>query len=170
MLTSIRALYSISVYMASVKIKLPENNNDPELAALVECANNPQASIQQLQEQVGTLKSYLDVIESRRLEKIRESDLKAEKAKREKEERERNRGKWSSKLHKIMEDLAPSISKAFGVILKVVGAGMKILETTSFIAAELTFQTHYEVALKAIMLFVTVCRLLILHIEQIIGS
>lgn len=169
-----REIQDLSQRMSDITITAPSSNDDPELAKLIQIANNisPSDTLPDLEKSIDLLEKYL---ESRAQKKVEEDQAKikeVERAEKLSQEREEALHPVVKKLKRASKIITSSMKKAFSLVLNVLKGGLKVLETLSFMAAELTFQTHYEVALKAILFLVTVSDVLIyfFHIIHDIDS
>jgi hypothetical protein len=152
-----RELSSLSLQVSDINIKIPDSSSsDADLKALVSCANKPPTNAKDQKKSLDLLEAYFERVRQKESEKRKEAEDKAKKAEERRKERHSKRGTFSTKVAEVMRALAPSIKNVFDFVLKVLYGGLKVLEATVFITSELTFQTHYEVALKAVMLFITV--------------
>jgi hypothetical protein len=122
------------------RIKIPGGKKNPDLESLMDSILTTDRDQQETN--LKMLNTYLEKWKNEQDEKER----KREEAENKKEE---GRGPLSKTIHKVVKSLIPPMMKTFEFILYV-------LDKTIFIASELTFQTHYEVALKGILLLQTV--------------
>ncbi|KAI7774064.1 hypothetical protein LA080_009425 [Diaporthe eres] len=133
------------------------NNDDPELAKLIQIANNisPSDTLPDLEKSIDVLEKYLESRAQKKVEEDQARNKEVERAEKLSQEREEALHPVAEKLKRASKIITSSMKKAFSLVLSVLKGGLKVLETLSFMAAELTFQTHYEVALKAILFLVT---------------
>jgi hypothetical protein len=152
-----RELISLSRHVSTITINLPDSSENDDLRALVDNANKPPVNLRESQHNLDILQAYILSVRQK------------ETAKSQEEEGSKNKSKQhsrtlSERFHGLVEALSPSMKKVFDVVLKVLHSG--ILQAVTSIACELTFQTHYEIAFKAIMLFITVRGFVTLHQNQ----
>jgi hypothetical protein len=79
----------------------------------------------------------------------REMTEKDEDKKEVEDEKVNKRSNFEKEIHEIASSAIPVMKEAAAVVLTV-------LDSTIFIASELTFQTQYTVAIKAVTLFYSV--------------
>ncbi|KAI0884290.1 uncharacterized protein GGS22DRAFT_165292 [Annulohypoxylon maeteangense] len=143
-------LSSLSLYVSTIKIKTPDRGSDNDLIALIKCANDPPRNHNDRKKNLELLEAYLKKV------KQKDDDSKNEAAKKASQVEDRRMEKrQGSRIFNTIGSLVPSIKNTFNFVLRVLRGAMTVLEATMFIAGELTFQTHYEVAVKAVMLFIT---------------
>ncbi|KAI0378641.1 hypothetical protein F5Y04DRAFT_283568 [Hypomontagnella monticulosa] len=148
-------LYSLNLNISRITIEFPDNSSDADLKALIKCANNPPKDSQQQKESLQALGLYIEKLKLEEYEKRDEAENEARIQIERRRERHEKRGRISNKLHSIIRGLVPPIKNVLDFVIKILRGGMQALETTLFLASEITFQTHYEVAVRAIMLFIT---------------
>ncbi|KAH6660286.1 hypothetical protein BKA67DRAFT_46966 [Truncatella angustata] len=142
-------LSALHLHVSDITIKLPENSpENEELKTLVNYANDPPATVEDRKRSIEMLQTCLSDRKQREDDKVLEADQK-QKGKQS------QCGAFSTRLHGIIDSLTPQVTKVFEFVLIVLQGGVQVLQATAFLASEITFQTHYEVAIKAIMLFVT---------------
>lgn len=143
--------------VSGIRIEIPDGNRDPDLVQLVDSVNQPSRHTQeQYHQNVTYLVEYIGRLAQEKEEEAKSKQDQAERAERLSKSRQEKRAPASQRLHRFAKSISSSMKKAFILVLSVLKGGMKLLDSVSFIAAELTFQTHYQVAVKAIMLFITV--------------
>lgn len=108
------------------------------------------------QHNIMTLMEYIEILAKSKEDAAKLAKQKEVDANKLREERQEKRPEFLRQVHRAAQIFRSSIKGALDFVLKVLIGGMKLLNSLAFVAAELTFQTHYEVALKAIMLFITV--------------
>ena len=149
-----RELLSLQQYLADIPIEIPKTD-DTDLKELVKCANESPKTAEEGRETLKKLEAYM----FKARQKETEEQKKTEDTRQTRESRWEKYDKGnmlSKKLHAAFRRLAAPVTTLVDFVSRVLQKGIKVLETTSFLAAELTFQTHYQVAVKAIVLFVTV--------------
>ncbi|KAI0844147.1 hypothetical protein F5Y00DRAFT_266875 [Daldinia vernicosa] len=156
-LESSTELSSLGLYVTDIEIKMPAPGSDIDLIALVKCANEPPENRHDQEKSLNMLRAYLEKVKQKQEHEKKEAAEKESQAQDQWRKKDQKRGPFRKKIHSILKEATPLINSAFDFVLKVLYGGMKALEATVFLAAEATFQTHYEVAVKAIMLFITVC-------------
>ncbi|KAK1753649.1 hypothetical protein QBC47DRAFT_430486 [Echria macrotheca] len=122
-----------------IKFEAFDSVNDPDLKALIKMLDTCKDRDQQ-KANVEQLRKYLD-----------KKDREAKEAEQRAEEAKKKHHRQHPRLSRAIEG-AKALAKP---IMKTFGCLVEILDKTVFIASELTFQTQYEVALKAILLFRT---------------
>lgn len=142
--------------MSNITIDVPKNNDDADLRDLVRCANEQPKTPSEGRGNLEKLGAYLEKMKQREADERKEASNKASEAEERRREKHEKRGKLSRKVYAAFKGLAAPVTTLFDFVSRVLRRGMTVLESTSFLAAELTFQTHYQVAVKAIMLFITV--------------
>lgn len=142
--------------MSGVDIKIPDGESDANLTALIKWANEPSGDRGDQRKHLDMLDTYLGKIRQKEDDNNNAATEKARQAEDRRRRKHQKYGAFSKTVYRIFRSLTIPIKNAFDFVLKVLYGGMKALEATLFIAAELTFQTHYQVAVKAIMLFITV--------------
>ncbi|KAI1458871.1 hypothetical protein F4805DRAFT_422887 [Annulohypoxylon moriforme] len=148
-------LSSLSLYVSTINIKIPDRISDNDLITLIKCVNEPPKDHNARKKNIELLEAYLKKVQQKEDDAKREATQKASQAEDRRKEERQKRGTFSRKVHDTFEKLVPSIKNAFDFVLGVLHGAMRTLEATMFIAGELTFQTHYEVAVKAVMFFIT---------------
>lgn len=158
-----REIQALSQRMSNITIMAPSNNDDPELAKLIQIANNmsPSDTLPDREKSIDVLEKYLESRAQEKVEEHQAEDKEVEHAKKLSDVREEGLYPVVKALKRASKIITSSMKKAFSLVLSVLKGGLKVLETLSFMAAELTFQTHYEVALKAILFLVTVSNIFI---------
>lgn len=147
--------------VSGIRIEIPGGNRDPDLVRLVDSVNEPSRhSQEQYHQNITYLAEYIGRLAQEKEEEAKSKQDQAERAERLSRNRQEKRTRASQRLHRFARTIRSSMKKAFVLVLSVLKGGMKLLDSVSFIAAELTFQTHYQVAVKAIMLFITVSYLI----------
>lgn len=144
--------------MSDITITAPSSNSNPELAKLIETVNAKSAA-GKLRSSEQNIKLLEDYLESWAQEKEKEEQAKKEQAERAEKRSQDRLEKLPPALRTLRiagKSITASMKKAFFLVLDVLKGGIKVLESFMFIATELTFQTHYEVALKAILFLMTV--------------
>jgi hypothetical protein len=122
-----------------IEFKAIDSLEDPDLRALAEASMDTNRARRGVH--VEQLREYLD--------KKALQDMEKEQRAKEAKKAYQSHHPHLSRAIKAAKALASPIMKTFGFLIG-------ILENTIFIATQLTFQTQYEVALKAILLFRTV--------------
>lgn len=158
MITTDSELEMLDKDVSGIKIKIPEGNRDQDLAMLVNSANSPPSGRSEQRQSIDSLMAYIERIAQEKEDEAARRDSEARQAEERWQDRQEKRSRLSRRAHSVTRAISSSMKEAFNLVLRVLIGGMKVLESVSFIASELTFQTHYQVALKAIMLFITVGR------------
>lgn len=150
-----REIQALSQSTSDITITVPSGNINPELAKLIQVVNN-----KSLTDDHGIRRRNIDLLEKYLEGWAKEKEVEEEQAKKEEAERAEKLSQDTQEKPyprlKTLKLIASSMKKAFWLVLDVLKGGLKVLDALSFVAAELTFQTHYEVALKAILFLVTV--------------
>ncbi|KAJ4407659.1 hypothetical protein N0V82_009861 [Gnomoniopsis sp. IMI 355080] len=124
----------------------PDGVHSPELDSLVKSVENPPTTREDLLESIGNFGEYIKHMEEKTTEKARSKREAKEHAKR------------ANELQRATGGISPSIKNTFKLIYtmleKSAKVGLKVAESTLFVADALTNGTYYQVAVKAILLFV----------------
>lgn len=151
-----RELQTLYQHVSGIKIQLPDRNCEPELVKLINSANDPSHERKDQKSNIDLLQRYIENLAQQKDAKEQEKADKAKLNQKHSEDRQEERSPSSRKAHDIAKRISQSMKNAFSVVLAVLKGGMNVLSSLSFLAAEVTFQTHYAVALKAILLLITV--------------
>lgn len=160
----------LSRHISDERIKVPGLIHDSCLVELVNRANESSNKREDQRESIDLLEKYLEGKRREDDEERRVAEENGKKpggTKREKLKRlccfprNAHHDKPITQFITAPPIANPSIItrsmiNTFDFVCKVLKGGLKALGTTVFIASELTFQTHYAVAIKAITLLITV--------------
>ncbi|KAK7744039.1 hypothetical protein SLS62_010339 [Diatrype stigma] len=151
-----RAMLSLKLDISPGDKKIPESSSDPALKALVQIANDPPKNHEEQQKSLDLLEAYLEQHKQKENEDSRKANDEAKQSKQKPRESRHKQLSFTKKTQKVFRTLNTSMKNLFRFVSKVLYSGIKVLAATAFIVSEVTSQTHYEVAIKAIMLFITV--------------
>lgn len=142
--------------MAKNPIKLPDSNDDPKLTELVNRTNNPSTTVEERNGTITMLGDYIERLAKDKIDKEETANQDRERVEKRWQEKQASRPSGLREVHRITNKISKSMKEAFSTVLEVLKGGIKVLDSLAFVAAELTFQTHYAVALNAIMFLITV--------------
>lgn len=130
--------------LSEPSIKTSDGDHSPLFDLLVDSANNPPVTRRELSKSIDNLGKYINSMQEDKKDDLSERKTK-EKTKQANKPLSTGRG-ISSSIKGAFEMVCTMLEKSAKV-------GLKVAESTLFVAAAVTDGTYYQVAVKAILLF-----------------